>query len=64
MLLVLCLVGMTLVGGLALHWVFSEIDKRRWRRPARFGFCETCGYNLHGLPEARCPECGTLFEQS
>ena len=23
------------------------------------GFCQTCGYNLRGLPEPRCPECGT-----
>ncbi len=23
--------------------------------------CRQCGYNLHGLPEKRCPECGTPF---
>lgn len=23
--------------------------------------CRTCGYNLYGLREARCPECGTPF---
>jgi hypothetical protein len=23
--------------------------------------CPTCGYNLTGLSEARCPECGTKF---
>jgi DNA-directed RNA polymerase subunit RPC12/RpoP len=23
--------------------------------------CPTCGYNLTGLSEARCPECGTRF---
>lgn len=23
--------------------------------------CPTCGYNLTGLTEARCPECGTKF---
>jgi hypothetical protein len=23
--------------------------------------CPTCGYNLTGLKEARCPECGTQF---
>ena len=23
--------------------------------------CETCGYNLTGLTEPRCPECGSAF---
>jgi len=30
--------------------------RRRQRR--RRGLCEHCGYNLRGLTEARCPECG------
>ncbi len=25
------------------------------------GHCERCGYNLFGLQDARCPECGTPF---
>jgi hypothetical protein len=25
--------------------------------------CQTCGYSLKGLPEPRCPECGTPFGQ-
>lgn len=25
-------------------------------------FCPTCGYNLTGLPENRCPECGSAFD--
>ena len=24
--------------------------------------CKRCGYDLHGLPEPRCPECGTGFD--
>jgi hypothetical protein len=30
---------------------------RRWRRRRR-GLCVRCGYNLTGLTEPRCPECG------
>ncbi len=32
----------------------------RDRRPPK-GHCQTCGYNLSGLPEPRCPECGKPF---
>lgn len=31
---------------------------RRWKRK-RQGLCLTCGYNLAGACEPRCPECGT-----
>ncbi len=34
-----------------------------WRFVPKFpsGHCQRCGYNLTGLTEARCPECGQAF---
>lgn len=26
-------------------------------------YCPSCGYNLHGIPELRCPECGFGFDR-
>lgn len=34
------------------------LDRRRRIPP---GHCQRCGYNLKGLTEARCPECGQAF---
>ena len=28
------------------------------------GTCRACGYDLRGLPEARCPECGRRFDRA
>jgi len=35
----------------------------RRRRRRKRGLCVNCGYNLKGLPEPRCPECGREFER-
>jgi hypothetical protein len=37
---------------------------RRRRQRIKSVLCIRCGYNLHGLPEPRCPECGTPFEMT
>ncbi len=34
----------------------AELRARRWRAAGR---CAACGYPLAGLPEPRCPECGS-----
>lgn len=45
-----------LIGGSAQLVVFARLR----RRPPE-GHCHACGYNLTGLPERRCPECGRPF---
>ncbi|MCH7873068.1 MAG: hypothetical protein IID33_15335 [Planctomycetes bacterium] len=40
---------------------FTRASLRR-RRLRRRGTCFNCNYNLTGLPEPRCPECGQPFE--
>ena len=39
---------------------FLFLDERK----RRLGRCVKCGYNLFGLSEQRCPECGTVFDPS
>jgi len=36
--------------------------RNRYRPVFPPGHCRKCGYNLFGLPEPRCPECGKPFE--
>jgi hypothetical protein len=50
---------------LATVLIWRETPAERVARLARLGrdavVCPICGYNLAGLREARCPECGTQF---
>jgi len=39
----------------------AERAKRLAASPASAVSCPTCGYNLTGLTETRCPECGSKF---
>ena len=45
-----------------LLWIISP--RLAWWRCDSDGFrhCDKCGYILHGLTSARCPECGTAVE--
>jgi hypothetical protein len=54
------------IGATILIW--RETPAERSARLARAGadtlVCPTCGYNLTGLSESRCPECGAQFTLS
>jgi hypothetical protein len=42
----------------AMFWRYNREGPKLRRLQGR---CEKCGYDLRGLPEPRCPECGTAF---
>ena len=48
----------------AVFLVVAILTLLVWRFVPKFprGHCRRCGYNLTGLTEARCPECGQTFE--
>jgi uncharacterized paraquat-inducible protein A len=59
---VLCIVGMTVFLGSFVIWYLRAVQHVWYReqiRRARTDVCPQCGYDLRGLFESRCPECGT-----
>jgi hypothetical protein len=64
------LLAAALVFALACAAIGGMLGVLRGRRElyrrlcAAEGKCAKCGYLLTGLPEARCPECGTAFERA
>lgn len=40
----------------------SSLDHPDWQDPATEVLCPLCQYNLRGLSEPRCPECGYQFQ--
>lgn len=50
--------------GLLLLWPVRAVVRGPWmqRRRKRRNRCVQCGYRLKGLPEPRCPECGTAID--
>ncbi len=60
-------VGVPLFIPAALFAIFPGIELARRRRRLRGGsprLCVHCDYDLRGLPEPRCPECGTPFDEA
>jgi hypothetical protein len=53
------LVAWNLPYAVALAIVLALPRRLASHRPGQPGHCHQCGYPLYGLPEPRCPECGT-----
>lgn len=57
-----------IIGGTSALWTFGPgvvllFVAVRMQRRVRTGVCVACGYDLRGLPEPRCPECGLAFNR-
>ena len=52
------------IAGWGLEWMFRRPVRDQLRRELikrGMPICRRCGYNLTGLSDPRCPECGTSF---
>lgn len=51
------------VVGMVVIWRETDAERKARQQAAHTDVltCPTCGYNLTGLVEARCPECGSRF---
>ncbi|MCC7291007.1 MAG: hypothetical protein IT449_02975 [Phycisphaerales bacterium] len=62
---------LAVLGGLGVAFIVFFLrnvirdGRREWRESKRWKHaqCESCGYLLYGLPQQRCPECGTPFSK-
>jgi len=64
--LFLCACAITFVGTAAIGYAILALAVlcHNWLRPLKLpGHCVACQYDLRGLPEARCPECGLPFDR-
>ena len=50
--------------GLLLGPAAAALARRFVRHVPDLSICINCGYSLRGLPENRCPECGTRIDRS
>ena len=51
------MLGYGVVNFLFVLFIYHHLTKPKWIRGCTL--CGKCGYILKGLPEPRCPECGT-----
>ncbi len=46
---------------IVMVWTWRETKSERADRVRQTLYCPRCDYNMTGLSESRCPECGTLY---
>jgi hypothetical protein len=60
--LILVLLVVWTIGCIAI--LALTYHRLKWFPVFPAGHCQRCGYPLFGLPEDRCPECGTSFDKA